>query len=83
MREKFLHSLYASLEWRLVAYVITNAFLWLTTGSFWKAAGLALILQAILFVAYTLWYFVRHEHGLDFLRITKHGETASVYTDSR
>ncbi|MEK7613397.1 MAG: hypothetical protein AAB439_00795 [Patescibacteria group bacterium] len=65
MREKFFNSLYASLEWRFFAFVITNLFLWTTSHSFWKAAGLALALQIILFVAYTFWHFVRHEHGLD------------------
>lgn len=63
MREKFLHSLYASVEWRFIAFLITNAFFWFTTGSFWKAAGLALILQIVLFVVHTFWYFVRHEDG--------------------
>lgn len=66
MREKIIHSLYASLEWRVIAFIITNAFFWFTTGSFWKAAGLALVLQSILFVVHMLWYFLRHELGLSF-----------------
>lgn len=67
MREKILHSLLVSLEWRVYALIITNIFLWVTTGSFWVATGLAFLLQAILFVAYTVWFFLRHEldvHGL-------------------
>lgn len=75
MREKIIHSLYASLEWRIIAFVVTNVFLWSTTGSFWKAAGLALILQSILFVAHTLWYFLRHELDLSFRR---EGDTPAV-----
>jgi hypothetical protein len=50
-----------SLEWRFFAFVITNIFLWVTTGEFWKAAGLALALQIILFVAYVIWHFFRNE----------------------
>ncbi len=65
MKDKILHSLYASLEWRVIAYIVTNLFFWVTTGSFWKAAGLALILQIILFVVHTFWYFTRHEHGFE------------------
>jgi len=61
MRKKLLHSLQASIEWRLVAFVITNIFFWITTGEFWQAAGLALTLQVILFVAYVTWHFFRNE----------------------
>lgn len=61
MRKKFLHSLQASLEWRLVAFIITNIFFWITTGQFLEAAGLALTLQLILFVAYVTWHFFRNE----------------------
>ncbi len=70
MREKLLHSLYASLEWRVIALVITNLFFWATTHSFWKATGLAFLLQAILWVAYLIWHFIRQEHGLASLRIS-------------
>ncbi len=51
----------ASLEWRVFAFVITNIFLWITTGEFWTAAGLALMLQIILFVAYVIWHYFRNE----------------------
>lgn len=61
MRKKILHSLLVSLEWRFFAFIITNIFLWITTGEFWKAAGLALILQLILFAAYVIWHFLRNE----------------------
>jgi len=68
MREKVLHSLFVSVEWRVIAFVITNIFFWVTTGSFWAAAGLALVLQAILFFVHTLWFFLRHELGISFLQ---------------
>lgn len=80
MREKIIHSLYASLEWRAIAFIITNIFFYFTTNSFWKAAGLALILQLVLFLSQTLWHFIRYEHGLDelphpdFLPTHKHEE---------
>lgn len=60
---KFAHTLLISLEWRIIAFVITNIFLWITTGSFWTATGWAFILQVILFVAYTAWHFFRCELG--------------------
>lgn len=69
MREKLLHSLYASLEWRVIAFIITNLFFWFTTNSFWKAAGLALMLQAVLFLTQILWHFVRYEHGFEDVHI--------------
>lgn len=61
MREKFVHSLMVSLEWRVIAFVITGIFLWITTGHLLTATGLALVLQIILFIAYVLWYFLRQE----------------------
>ncbi len=64
MRKRFVRSLLASLEWRLFAFIITNIFFWVTTGHFWKAAGLALILQLILFTAYVVWHFFRAELGV-------------------
>ena len=64
MRRQFVHSLLVSIEWRAIAFVITNIFFWVTTGEFWKAAGLALILQLILFVAYVIWHLLRNEMHL-------------------
>lgn len=61
MANKIVNSFLVSLEWRIIAFFITEMFLWATTGHFWKATGLALMLQAILFVTYTFWYFFRHE----------------------
>lgn len=61
MREKIVHSFLVSLEWRAIAFFITGTFLWITTGHFWTATGMALALQVILFFAYVLWYFFRHE----------------------
>lgn len=61
MREKFINSLAVSIEWRLIAFLITSTFLWVSTGEFWKSTGLSLILQVILFSTYVLWHFFRHE----------------------
>lgn len=64
MRRRIIHSLLVSLEWRFFAFVITNIFFWFTTGQFWKAAGLALSLQIILFVTYVIWHLFRNEMGM-------------------
>lgn len=61
MREKFFHTLFVSLEWRFFAFIITNIFFWVTTHKFWTAAGLALLLQVILFACYLVWHFIRVE----------------------
>ena len=61
MRRRIIHSLLVSLEWRFFAFIITNIFFWVTTGEFWKAAGLALALQLILFVSYVVWHLFRNE----------------------
>ncbi|HCM43610.1 TPA: hypothetical protein DIS55_01500 [Candidatus Kaiserbacteria bacterium] len=63
MRNRVVRSFLVSLEWRAIAFVITNVFFWITTGHFWKAAGLALLLQLILFVAYLIWHLCRNELG--------------------
>lgn len=74
MKDKMLHSLVVSLEWRAIAFVITNIFLWATTHSFWVATGLAFVLQVILFVAYTIWFFFRHEIGEHGVWMDKQGK---------
>lgn len=61
MKGRVLRSVLISLEWRVFAFIITNIFLWITTGEFWTAAGLALMLQLILFVAYVIWHYFRNE----------------------
>ncbi len=61
MREKMLHSFKVSLEWRVIAFVITNIFLWATSHEFWQATGLALGLQLILLVVSFFWFYFRHE----------------------
>jgi hypothetical protein len=61
MRAKLVHAFLVSLEWRIIAFCITNVFFWVTTGEFWKAAGLAFILQTILFTAQIIWQFFRNE----------------------
>lgn len=59
MKQRLMKSLMVSLEWRAIAFFITNLFLWMMTGAFWQATAMALILQLILFVAHFGWYFVR------------------------
>jgi len=61
MANKIVHSFMVSIEWRLIAFFITEVFLWATTGHFWKATVLAFALQVILFFSYTIWYFFRQE----------------------
>ena len=61
MLKKVLRSFYISLEWRILAFIITNAFFWITTRHFWTAAGLTVLLQSVLFVSYTIWHLFRHE----------------------
>lgn len=61
MKQRLLHSLYVSIEWRIVAFLITNAFLYLATGKFFESTMMALGLQAILFLAHFIWYFARQE----------------------
>lgn len=65
-----MHSIMVSIEWRLIAFFITNAFFWITTGEFWKAAGLAFILQMVLFVAYVVWHLLRNEMHVPLLPST-------------
>ena len=60
MREHFIASFKVSLEWRIIAYIVTNLFLWATTGEFWQATATALLLQAILFVVHFLWVLWRY-----------------------
>jgi len=66
VRKKILHTILISLEWRIIAFVITNIFFWFTTGHFWTAAGFAFMLQIILFLAYLTWYFLRLELQMSF-----------------
>lgn len=61
MRKRLWHSLLLSLEWRAYAYVITNLFLWWTTGELWHATLMALGLQIILLAAHCVWYYFRGE----------------------
>ena len=62
MKQRLLKALEVSLEWRIIAFVITELFLWATTGELWHATMLAVGLQAVLFIAYFGWYFVRETH---------------------
>jgi hypothetical protein len=59
MKQRLYHSVAASFEWRVIAFIITEAFFLMTTGEFWQATILALSLQAILFLAHFTWFFVR------------------------
>ncbi len=63
MREHFIASLKVSLEWRVIAFVITNLFLWLVTKEFWEATWVALALQTVLFVVHFVWVFFRFVHA--------------------
>jgi hypothetical protein len=62
MKERLLKSATASLEWRAVAFIITELFFWATTGELWAATILALELQLILLVAHFCWYYVRESN---------------------
>lgn len=62
MRERIVRSFLVSLEWRFFAFIITNIFFWVTTGEFWKAAGLAFTLQLILFLSQVIWHLLRNEY---------------------
>lgn len=59
MRARVLHSVLVTLEWRLLAFAITNLFLWATTGELWQATVMALGLHGILLVVHFVWYFFR------------------------
>lgn len=68
MKQRLMNSLAVSLEWRLIAFVITELFFFATTGEFWQATLLAIELQLILLVVHFFWYFLREER----LHIAKH-----------
>lgn len=59
MKQRLMKSLMVSLEWRVIAFLITNFFLYMVTGEFWQATAMAFVLQLVLFVAHFGWYFVR------------------------
>ncbi len=59
MKQRLLKSVMASLEWRLIAFAITEVFFIATTGHVWQATMLALSLQAILFIGHFAWFFAR------------------------
>jgi hypothetical protein len=59
MKERLIKSAAVSLEWRGIAFVITELFFWATTGELWKATTLAIALQAILFVVHFVWFYFR------------------------
>ncbi len=61
MRQRLIHSIVLSLEWRFYAYIITNLFLWFTSGELWTATMMALQLQIILLAAHCVWYYFRGE----------------------
>jgi hypothetical protein len=64
MKQRVVKSLLASLEWRVIAFVITEAFFIMTTGHIWQATILALSLQAILLVGHFAWFYVRESKAL-------------------
>ena len=63
MKERLMKSLAVSVEWRIIAFLITNVFLWLATGAFWQSTIMALSLQAVLFFAHFGWYFIRESRA--------------------
>lgn len=70
MREHLISSFKISLEWRLIAFVITYLFLLATTGEFWQATWSSFVLQFLLFVAHMMWVFIRHPLTSGFKRKT-------------
>ena len=58
-RKKVFYSLTASIEWRVVAFLLTGLFLWASGGRFWQAAQTALGLHLILFAGHTTWLYFR------------------------
>ena len=65
MREHLISSFKVSLEWRIIAFIVTYAFLILTTGEFWTATWTSLSLQLILFIVHFVWVLLRYaKHGL-------------------
>lgn len=61
MKQRLLNAVYVSIEWRIIAFVITNVFLWIATGEFLQATVLALELHLVLLVTHFAWYFTRQE----------------------
>ena len=59
MKERLLKSVAVSLEYRVFAFVVTELFLWATTGQFWQATILAFELQILLLIAHFSWYYIR------------------------
>ncbi|HYD92987.1 MAG TPA: hypothetical protein VEB18_00805 [Candidatus Paceibacterota bacterium] len=63
MKQRLIKSMKVSLEWRAIAFLITEVFFYATTGELWHATILALSLQLILFVTHFGWYFLRETHA--------------------
>lgn len=61
MKQRILRSITVSLEWRVIAFIITNLFLWISTGKLFEATILALQLQLILLVVNVCWFYFRYE----------------------
>jgi|GEM_PF-3407098 len=65
MREHLISSFKVSLEWRIIAFIVTYGFLLLTTGKFWTATWTSLSLQLILFIVHFVWVMLRYaKYGL-------------------
>lgn len=62
MKQRLMKSLMVSVEWRIIAFIITNLFLWAVTGAFWQATIMAFGLQLLLFFVHFGWYFLRETH---------------------
>lgn len=63
MKQRLIKSALVSLEWRAVAFVITELFFIATSGEIWHATLMAVGLQLILLVTHFGWYFVRETHA--------------------
>lgn len=62
MKKRLLHSILLSLEWRVIAFVITGLFLFAVTGELWQATLLSFGVHVFLLVGHSIWLVVREEH---------------------
>jgi hypothetical protein len=61
MKKRLLRSFLFSIEWRIIAFVITGVFLWVVTGELFQATMLSLGVHALLLVGHSIWLMVREE----------------------
>lgn len=63
VKERLLKTAAVSVEWRIIAFIVTELFFWYTTGELWQATLYAIALQLILFLVHFGWYFLRETHN--------------------